>query len=225
MLGTIPDGRALFPLGRQVLGFPELTAVYIVLWNLRGVWRPPRPMCARFSPDTPARSGTCCALTSTGICFPRCCSWTTAGSSCPAGWLMAGRLMCGPPARWAGRSRPTSRSGILHGRWWKFMENVYPGQKNREAGLGAFAGCVCRVWDMRGAAARWLPDIFHAGNHPARLSDRPTRKKAAVDPRLRGGAGRSEVPPRQQGASPAFTTSSPNRKSETPPVCGRQTGS
>ena len=30
------------------------------------------------------------------------------------------------------------------------MENVYPGQKNREAGLGAFTGCVCRVWDARG---------------------------------------------------------------------------
>ncbi len=34
-------------------------------------------------------------------------------------------------------------------RWWKFMESIYPVQRQRDAALDAYAGYVCRDWNAR----------------------------------------------------------------------------
>lgn len=34
-------------------------------------------------------------------------------------------------------------------RWWKFMENIYPVEREREVALAAYAGYVCRDWNAR----------------------------------------------------------------------------
>ncbi len=44
-------------------------------------------------------------------------------------------------------------------RWWKFMENIYPGQRKREAALDAYARYLCRDWNTHHSGQEQL-DTF-----------------------------------------------------------------
>ena len=73
------------------------------------------------------------------------------------GWfVMPGTLQDGSQVElWTGRrgvswEKPSNISALYpNDRWWKFMENIYPGQREREAALDAYARYLCRDWNTR----------------------------------------------------------------------------
>ena len=169
--------------------------VYIALWNLRGLEA--TSAVRRIFPWWASPVGYVLRIDQHWNMFS---PWPLMDD----GWfVMPGRLADGRvvdvwtagPVGW---EKPAElRVWYPHDRWWKFMENMYPGQKNRKAALGAFAGWVCRVWDARGQPlARFQIFFMQETTLPDYQTTRP-EKKLLWTHSCAEQAGRSEVLPQQ----------------------------
>ena len=123
--------------------------VYVVLWNLRGL-EATSPYVRQIFPASAALVGYLLRLDQYWNMF----------SPYPLkndGWfVMPGTLQDGSQVDlWTGErvvswEKPVSISALYpNDRWWKFMENIYPGQREREAALDAYARYLCRDWNTR----------------------------------------------------------------------------
>lgn len=123
--------------------------VYIVLWNLRGLEATSSYVRQIFPPQANL----------VGYIL-RLDQYWNMFSPFPlknGGWfVMPGTLKDGSQVElWTGKrvvrwEKPSDISALYpNDRWWKFMENIYPAQREREIALDAYARYVCRDWNIR----------------------------------------------------------------------------
>ena len=123
--------------------------VYVVLWNLRSI-EATSPYVRQVFPPSANRVGYLLGLDQYRNMFSPYPLRTD-------GWfVMPGTLQAGGEVElWAGRGgvrweKPSNiRAQYPNDRWWKFMENIYPGGKGRAVALDAYASYVCRDWNTR----------------------------------------------------------------------------
>ena len=123
--------------------------VYGMLWNLRGI-EATSPYVRQIFPPYANLVGYLLRLDQYWNMFspypPKADGW----------FVMPGTLKDGHRVElWTGErgvswEKPSNISALYpNDRWWKFMENIYPGQREREAALDAYARYLCRDWNTR----------------------------------------------------------------------------
>ena len=152
-LPQAPNGFAqtIHPLraSRLAQALAAFFLVYVVLWNLRGLEATSSYVRQIFPPQANL----------VGYLL-RLDQYWNMFSPYPLqadGWfVMPGTLKDGSQVElWTGArvvswEKPSNISALYpNDRWWKFMENIYPGQREREAALDAYARYLCRDWNTR----------------------------------------------------------------------------
>lgn len=145
------DGSSRRPLrsSRPAQALAAFFLVYIVLWNLRG-FEAASPAIRQVFPPSANLVGYLLRLDQRWHMFA---PFPTKQD----GWfVMPGTLQDGSSVElWAGRRAvrwekpPDISDQYPNDRWWKFMESIYPVQREREIALAAYAGYVCREWNAR----------------------------------------------------------------------------
>ena len=144
------DGSSRRPLrsSRPARALAAFFLVYVVLWNLRGLEA--TSYVRQIFPPQANLVGYLLRLDQ---------RWSMFSPSPLAddGWfVIPGTLLDGSRVNlWTGRrgvswEKPLSvLEQYPNDRWWKFMENIYLVQRQRDAALDAYAGYVCRDWNAR----------------------------------------------------------------------------
>ncbi len=146
--GSLPSLHSLRP-ARFSQALAAFFLVYILLWNLRGL-EATSPYVRQIFPPYANLVGYLLRLDQYWNMFspypPKADGW----------FVMPGTLQDGSQVElWTGErvvswEKPSNISAQYpNDRWWKFMENIYPGEKGREAALDAYARYMCRDWNTR----------------------------------------------------------------------------
>ena len=123
--------------------------MYVVLWNLRGLEATSSYVRQIFPPQA--------NLVGYLLRLDQDWNMFSPFPSKKDGWfVMPGTLKNGHQVElWTGErgvswEKPLDISAQYpNDRWWKFMENIYPGTRGREAALDAYADYLCRDWNAR----------------------------------------------------------------------------
>ena len=153
--GSLPSLHSLRP-ARFSQALAAFFLVYVLLWNLRGL-EATSPYVRQIFPPYANLVGYLLRLDQYWNMFspypPKADGW----------FVMPGTLQDGSQVElWTGErvvswEKPSNISALYpNDRWWKFMENIYPGQREREAALDAYARYLCRDWNTRHSGQRQL---------------------------------------------------------------------
>lgn len=123
--------------------------VYILLWNLRGLEATSSYVRQIFPPQANL-VGYLLRLDQYWNMFSPYPLKTDGWFVMPGTLKGGGRVELWTGERVVSWEKPSDISAQYpNDRWWKFMENIYPGARGREVALDAYAGYLCRDWNAR----------------------------------------------------------------------------